>query len=367
MNKNYGIKKFQFKIKSILKYWTYLFKQILCFTFFIHLCSFLILGEILSLSSKAIAHPKNENTPQTTISRVIDNSFGMTPSSHKIIIATSIPILKQITEEIVPLDSIEVISLTSSNEDSHHFELSPKAIIQIKNYSFLIYNGLGLDNHWAESLKKYSSIKISFIEASKNIIIKLMNSNNTYDPHAWHNPDNIISYIESISEELLKSFALSKQNTSLNLSIQKKSKLLIEKIKQWKNNKWDLFNKKFLMKKKELSNETFSKALVGLTMHSEFNYLFHYFQIPTHSIFTHHDTETLSPKELTLILNNIQKYQKRIFYNESNLNPLLYKDWIEKTKSQKGGTLWNDVPSSMPHSVLQFLDHNAEVIIQSVD
>ncbi len=279
-------------------------------------------------------------------------------------IAVSVPILKLITQEVTGPNA-EIISLTHSGEDSHHLELSPKTIMQLKKFNFFIFNGMGLDNHWVQNLKNNSSLKIKYIEASKQIKVSLLSSDRTPDPHAWHNPDNLISYLETISLDLQNSLAAQPNAKEWVSHIQKNTNSFKEKLIRWKETQLELFNKKI----KDSNNIANSKSIVVLTMHSEFNYLFNFFKLPTFAIIESHNEDSLSPKSLTKNLTEIKQFKKRIFFNEEGLDPSLFKEWSTKTGSLVGGTLWGDLPKddSKSLTLLDYLNHNMGILLKELN
>lgn len=263
-------------------------------------------------------------------------------------VVTSFPVLTFIAQEIAN-SKLSVETILSNSTDAHHFDLSPKVIVDLKKEKLIIYNGLGLDP-WIQKLKINTNLNLKFIEASKGIPIILKDSKNLIDPHAWHHPDNLEKYIENISSGLQENFP--KQKSLFKLNTEK----LIESLRKWK-----------AAKLKEIIKKP--KSIILITAHGGFNYLALFFQLQSIALLGNEEGETLTPKQMTLNLNEIKKYNLKLFFGDNEeIKDQFLKNWLKKTNGYWSGSLWGESidPNKKSISILDYLNHNASLILESI-
>lgn len=257
-------------------------------------------------------------------------------------ITTSIPILTLITKEIVGTE-IKIQTLISSSEAAHHFELSPKSLLLLSKQDLIIFNGLNLEQSLL-SLKNKPLFASKIIEATHGIT-PLINKNGQPDPHAWHDPEKLIIYIDTITQALEKTYPQQKQKFQANSSALKR------KLTQWKKEKLSLINRD-------------KTVFLMITPHDGFQYLAQTFGFTNLSLIEDHHGESLSPKDLVLKIKELKNFSHRSFFGDGGSKDSTLKSLAHKTESFWAGTLWGEAPPSevQSTSLMEYLDHNFQVL-----
>ncbi len=260
-------------------------------------------------------------------------------------ITTSFPVLTLIVHELVGAE-IEVNTLTQSGEEAHHFEMTPKKLMHLQKQDLLIVNGLGFE-HWLDQLEKNKLLKGKIIVASQGVT-PLKSPSLEVDPHAWHAPENLLQYIRNIHKALVVQYP--NQKGALDL----KAKNLNEKILLWK-------------KQKEIQLARTSKSLCIITAHSAFSYLAEAFHFKSIALLGDHEGETLSPRQLTLKINELKALPQRAFFGDGSQQDPILKEWAKKTSTPWGGILLGDSLEQAPKNLtlMDYLEHNLSVIIKA--
>lgn len=264
-------------------------------------------------------------------------------------ITTSFPILTLITNELIEsVSDIKIQTLTKSGEEAHHFEMSAKTLIQLQQQDLLIVNGLGFE-HWLQQIQLNKVLNRKIIVASKGIN-PLSNPLNLPDPHAWHDPDNLLIYIENIKNGLVERYPIHKNK------FEEKSRELKLKIKEWKINTQSEFLKQ-------------NKSFIVVTSHSAFSYLANAFGFKNIALLGDHEGESVSARVLITKITEIKKMKIRLFFGDSSDQDSSLKDWSNKTSSIWGGILWGDTiaESSRPFTLLEYLKHNTDLILNKLN
>lgn len=280
-------------------------------------------------------------------------------------VMVSFPFLALIIKEVAGPE-LTISTLTSSEEDIHHLELSPKTLLKLNNQDLLFYNGLGFESamkvlrQTPEWEKKWSQ---KMIELSKGVT-PLKNEQGQTDPHAWHDPDNLIIYIDNVASALSEHYP---QNREFFFQRAKESK---EKLTHWKQEKIKLLQK-------------LPKTLLMVTAHDGFRYLAESLKINIICLLNNHDRDTLSPKKLAQKIKTIKEYSHRQFFGDGGSQDIMLKGVAENTQSPWGGLLWGESPplntqallSSLSSekaspattsvSLLDYLEHNFTIIYKA--
>lgn len=261
-------------------------------------------------------------------------------------ITTSFPILTLITSELID-SQIPLSTLSSSGEDAHHFELTPKTLIQLQNQDLLIINGLGFE-HWYEPSKIKLPAKLKIVVASEGIN-PLIDAHKKTDPHAWQDPTNLEKYIVNIQAALESAFPTQKPD------IARRASVLRERLQQWRKEKTELFTKA-------------PPGLLLVTAHDSFAYFGRAFGLKIMALLGNHEGESISPRQLTLRLKDIAAHPHRLFLQEGSELDSTLSTWAQKTNSYLSGPLWGDrLPdSNPPRHLLDYLDHNAKLILEGI-
>lgn len=262
-------------------------------------------------------------------------------------IATSFPIMTLITREIVQQD-IEVFTLTNSGELAHHFEPSPKTLMQLRKQDLLIINGLGLEE-WVPLLSRQSWLKEKIIEAANRVNPRSIDHENKHiDPHAWLSPVYILTYIDNIKEALVRQYPEKKA------LFEKRTIAVKGAIQKWHD------------KKKTQFTQQLSSCLV-VTTHNAFGYLTENFNLKSMALLSDHEGETLSPRQLSLKIKEMKKTPLRVFFGDGSEHDVSLKNLAKKTDSEWGGILWGDsLPgNAATSSLLDYFEHNTSLILKA--
>jgi len=253
-------------------------------------------------------------------------------------VLTSIPILTLITKELTGTE-IPILTLVESGEAVHHFEISPKTLLMLSKQDLIIFNGLDLEQSLS-ILKSKPQFSKKIIEAS-NGISPILNKNGKPDPHAWHNPINLIKYIENIAQALTEKFPDKKK------IFQNNSTILKNKILQWQKDKINIIKQ-------------FNKPLLIVTTHDGYRYLAQAFGITNLSLIEDHNGESLSAKTFTLKIKELKEFHYRSFFGDGSSKDKMLKSLSVTTNSLWGGLLWGEtLPlDQAPPTLFEYLDHN---------
>ena len=126
----------------------------------------------------------------------------------------SFSIVADMTREIGG-DRVEVSSLVGPDQDAHVFQPSPADVKKVAAAKVLVTNGLGLEG-WMVRLSKAAHFKGVQVEAGKGIKVREAeeeeghdhehghagHDHGAIDPHAWHDPKRVLTYIRNIEAGL---------------------------------------------------------------------------------------------------------------------------------------------------------------------
>lgn len=263
-------------------------------------------------------------------------------------ITTSFPVLTMIVSELVNPEepSMAIRTLVHSGEEAHHFELSPKGLINLQKEKLLIVNGLQFE-HWLDPVRAKIASKVKIVEAAEGIKpIRL--SEKQIDPHAWHDPENLIIYVRNIEVALSEVYPHQKQ------FIRQQGEALRTKIQKWHAEKITEF-------------KSLPLPFMIVTAHNSFAYFARAHGLKNLALLGDHEGETLSPRQLSTYLKEIRQAKHRLFLGDGNEQDTNLRGWAKKTSSPWGGELWGDtLPQRTPTlKTLEYLEHNTSVVIKS--
>lgn len=131
----------------------------------------------------------------------------------KIPVVASFSIVADMTREIGG-DRVEVVSLVGPDQDAHVFQPAPADVKKLAGAKVFVVNGLGFEG-WLGRLSRSASFKGTLVEASRGIQpLKAEDAEHEHgradhdhghdglDPHAWHDPVLVETYIRNIASGL---------------------------------------------------------------------------------------------------------------------------------------------------------------------
>ena len=144
-------------------------------------------------------------------------------------------------------DAVEVRTIVPCNADPHTYEPLPSDSVACAKADLIFINGLTFEG-WIDRLIEASGYKGEIINASALIQPRHLTTQGqpAIDPHAWHNVQNTISYVVTITKALRAALPESEQN-----NLNKRSAVFIQKLHaldQWVRNQFaDISNNKRLV------------------------------------------------------------------------------------------------------------------------
>lgn len=135
-------------------------------------------------------------------------------AADKIAVTASFSILGDLVS-VVGGPRVAVTTLVGPNQDAHLFEPKPTDAKTMLATQLLVTNGLGFEP-WANKLAKSAGYKGEAVVASKGIKARTTtpakasgeqhtgHSQGAADPHAWQNPNHVISYVRNIAAGLTR-------------------------------------------------------------------------------------------------------------------------------------------------------------------
>lgn len=126
-------------------------------------------------------------------------------AADKLPVIASFSILGDLVR-VVGGDRVEVSTLVGPDEDAHVFEPKPTHAKAITQARLVVTNGLGFDP-WATMLLKSANYKGLGVTAAQGVQPRSISGEHGYsgtDPHAWQNPNNVMTYVRNIATGLSK-------------------------------------------------------------------------------------------------------------------------------------------------------------------
>lgn len=264
-------------------------------------------------------------------------------------IVCSNTILKDIVNQIVPTH-YKVVSIVPYNADPHIYEPVSSDIQQIISANAVIVNGLRLEP-WFENLVLQSGYSGKVIVASSTSNNMKVNGHDSWDPHAWMNPQNMIHYVEHISDELCKVFFQDAEQLRENAEAYKLQLLQLDgEIKQ-------------------LLSRIPNDQRILITMHSSFNYFTERYQLQSEPIMGLSTEADIQVRDVLRVSRILNKGSVKVVFSESTLYP----KFIEMLTNDFGGhvatSLYADALSDElgpAHSYDNMMRHNATLIANNL-
>ncbi len=137
---------------------------------------------------------------------------GRAVAEQQVRVLTSFSILADLVSQVGG-DKVEVDSLVGPDSDAHAFRPSPVDARKLAQSDLLVINGLGYES-WFKRLVEASDFQGPVVVASdgiKPIMARDMGNGHSHDdghdhgptdPHAWHDINSVIQYVENIRENL---------------------------------------------------------------------------------------------------------------------------------------------------------------------
>lgn len=130
----------------------------------------------------------------------------------KVPVVASFSIVADITREIGG-DKVEVQSLVGADQDAHVFQPSPADVRKLAAAKVFVVSGLGFEG-WMPRMTRAAGFKgLTVVAAARVKPLAVQeeghhehdgHDHGSVDPHAWHNPQNVMLYADAIATGLAK-------------------------------------------------------------------------------------------------------------------------------------------------------------------
>lgn len=261
-----------------------------------------------------------------------------------------------VLENIVSLlggNQIKVENLVPAGVDPHLFEPGPKEILKVRTSKLLFANGLQFEP-WLNGLVKAAPGSLVVVYASRKVKPRTLGYNGLQveDPHAWNSPNELISYVEVIAEELIKAFPKDAAG------IRQRAKNLSKRVEG--------INTRFA---KDFGQVPDSRRVL-LTTHDAAGYLAGAYSIKTLAPIGLSTSEDFKTADLSRLLSEIAKYKVKTIFTEPSHHKVLSERLAAKANLKLGAELYLDGLSSNggpADTVEKMLTYNLQSILVSLE
>ncbi|POB00432.1 metal ABC transporter substrate-binding protein [Chromobacterium sinusclupearum] len=277
----------------------------------------------------------------------------------KLPVVASFSIIADMTREIGG-DRVEVVSLVGPDQDAHVFQPSPADIKKVSAAKVLVVNGLGLEG-WMSRLDKAANFRGVTVVASKGIKTRQApeeehaegdhdHDHGDVDPHAWHDPSRVQTYIRNISAGLIQADPAGKAEYQRRAS---EYAAKVQALDDWA--------------KQQFASVPAAKRKM-LTSHDAFGYLGEHYQLQVLAIQGVSTESEASAKGVAQLTRQVRNEHVKAVFMENMTDARLLKQLSTEAKVQIGGKLYADAlsgPKGPAASYLQLMRYNVETIMKS--
>lgn len=277
----------------------------------------------------------------------------------KLPVVASFSIIADMTRQIGG-DRVEVVSLVGPDQDAHVFQPSPADIKKVSSAKVLVVNGLGLEG-WMSRLDKAANFRGVTVVASKGIQTRQApeeehaegehdHGHGEVDPHAWHDPARVQTYIKNISAGLIQADPAGKAE------YQRRAADYAAKVKALDD--WA---------KQQFASVPAAKRKM-LTSHDAFGYLGEHYQLKVLAVQGVSTDSEASAKGVAQLTRQVRKEGVRAVFMENMTDARLLKQLSAEAKVTIGGKLYADAlsgPNGPAAGYLQLMRYNVETIMKS--
>ncbi len=267
-------------------------------------------------------------------------------------IVVSFTILKDLVYQICG-HQLRIKSLAGPNQDPHTFEPSPQDILELTQARLVIINGLNLENHWMERFLKERPPS-SLVVASQRCPPLFFDdtSQKIPDPHAWHNINNVRSYVAVIVEALCKTWP------HMAPIFRFRARLFDQKLKDL--NRWVRTRISALPPEKRCA----------LTTHDAFGYFAKAYGFSFLSPLGISTDDEPSAKKIALLIEEIKRRDIRGIFFENMVSPKIMNALSQETGVTIGGTLYSDAlspPDGPAADYIALVKHNVNTLLAPLE
>ncbi|MDF0604873.1 metal ABC transporter substrate-binding protein [Neisseriaceae bacterium TC5R-5] len=274
----------------------------------------------------------------------------------KLPVVASFSILADMTR-VIGGDRVEVVSLVGPDQDTHVFQPSPADVKKVAAAKVLVMNGLGLEG-WMERLSKAANFKGVKVVATQGIQARIAadddhgddHHHGHLDPHAWHDPTRVQTYIRNIAAGLIKADPAGKQEYAQRAAEYSKK---VQALDAWA--------------KKAFAAIPLAKRKL-LTSHDAFAYLGDRYQLKILSIQGVSTDAEASAKGVAQLMRQVRQEKIGALFIENMSDKRLLEQLAKESKVTVGGKLYADALSGATGPANNYLDmfrYNVQTILKS--
>lgn len=282
-------------------------------------------------------------------------SAAALPVDQRLPVVASFSILGDIVANVGG-DRIVVSTLVGPDQDAHVFQPVPDNIKQVARAKLVVVNGLGFEG-WMERLVQAAAYRGEIVVASKGITVRNRVDGEGHDahaehgkddPHAWHDPTNVVIYTRNIVA------ALSKLDPAGAAIYQRNGDAYIAQLNaldHWATQQFQQFP---VAKRKVI------------TSHDAFGYFGAHYKLTFLAAQGVTTESEPSAKDIAALIRQIRKEKIRAVFMENMSNPQLIQQISKEAGVTLGGELYADAlsPANGPApTYLRLMRYNIEQIL----
>ena len=275
-------------------------------------------------------------------------------------VVASFSIIADMTREIGG-DLVEVHSLVQPNQDAHVFQPSPADVKKVASAKLLVTNGLGMEG-WMGRLSRAAHFKGVQVEAAKGVKTREAGHEGHHehdhaghvsvvvDPHAWHDPTRVLTYIRNIEN------GLSSIDPSNKYEYARRASAYVTKVKEMDAWAAKRFAAVPLAKRKML------------TSHDAFAYMGERYQLQVLALQGVSTESEASAKAVARLIRHVRREKVSAVFMENMTDKRLLEQLSREAKVRIGGKLYADAlsgPSGVAPSYLEMFRYNVRTILKS--
>ena len=125
----------------------------------------------------------------------------------KLPVVASFSIVADVAREVGG-ERVDVVSLVAPDQDAHVFQPTPADVKRLAAAKVFVVNGLGFEG-WMARLSKSAAFKGLTVTAAAKVKPLAMaahdehdgldHDHGKFDPHVWHNPQNVVLYADALA------------------------------------------------------------------------------------------------------------------------------------------------------------------------
>ncbi|SCK26330.1 metal ABC transporter substrate-binding protein [Vogesella sp. LIG4] len=269
----------------------------------------------------------------------------------KVPVVASFSIVADITREIGG-DKVEVQSLVGPDQDAHVFQPAPADVKKLAAAKVFVVSGLGFEG-WMPRMTRAAGFKGLTVTAAAKVKPRAAQEADEHggiDPHAWHNPQNVMLYAQAIAD------GLSKADPADSAYFQQRATAYQAKLKQLDD--W--------------AAQQFAAVPVGrrkvLTSHDAFGYFAARYQIRFMAPQGISTEAEASAKGVAQLIRQVKAEQVKAVFFENMSDHRLLEQLSKEAGVKVGGKLYADALSNdgKAGSYLQLFRSNVELLLSAM-